>query len=372
MIGIVIGSIIVVFVVGIAIFMQVSPQFGAKATGERKKVMESSSNYNEKGEVFENLIETNMDMGAGKMLEKAVEYFSGGAERTPSWEIPVNTLEQSVITASQPDSVVTATWFGHSAVLLEIDGKNVFLDPMLGNAAAPVSFLTTRFNKKLPISIEELPEIDVVVISHDHYDHLDYPSISKLKNKVKQFYTPLGVGAHLEEWGVDPAKIKELDWWQSVEFEGLKFVATPARHFSGRGFGDRNATLWASWVVEGQTKKVFFSGDSGYFDGFKEIGAKYGPFDLAFMECGQYNEAWAAIHMMPEETVQAHIDVQAKVLMPIHWGAFNLALHSWTDPVERVMTKSKTESVQLITPQIGERFIIGEDFPNSQWWMKNK
>jgi len=367
MTGIIIGSILVVLIGGIALFMYTSPQFGSKAEGERLESMKASENYQDG--IFINLIETKMSTGEGGMLSSMYKFFFEGTDRSPDWPIPVNTVEKETL-EHENDSTLFATWFGHSAILIEIDGKRVFLDPMLGNTAAPVAFMTYRFNKTLPISIDKLPEIDVVVFSHDHYDHLDYPSVKQLKDKVKQFYVPLGLGAHLEGWGVDPAKIKELDWWQSADFEGLRFVATPSRHFSGRGISDRNATLWASWVVEGKTQKLFFSGDSGYFEEFKQIGEKYGPFDIAFMECGQYNKAWANIHMMPEETVQAHLDVKAKVLMPIHWGAFNLALHSWTEPVERALAKSSEEQVQIITPMIGERFVVGEDMPNAQWWKK--
>lgn len=367
MTGIILVSIILLFAVGIAIFMYTSPQFGAAAEGERKTRMQNSKNY--QNGVFVNLVETKMGTDSSGMMSSMYKYFFEGKNRTPDWIIPVMPVKQATLVHNN-DSTTFATWFGHSAVLLEMDGKRIFLDPMLGNAAAPVSFLTNRFNEKLPISIENLPPLDVVVISHDHYDHLDYPSISKLKDKVKQFYVPLGIGAHLESWGIDPSKIKELDWWEKAEFEGITFTATPARHFSGRGLSDRNSTLWASWVVEGKQEKVFFSGDSGYFDGFKEIGEKLGPFDLAFMECGQYNEAWANIHMMPEETVQAHLDLNSNVFMPIHWGSFNLSLHSWTDPVERALAKSEAEQAQIVTPKIGERFIVGKDMPSSKWWKK--
>ena len=271
------------------------------------------------------------------------------------------------------DSITQVTWYGHSAILLEIDGKNLLIDPMLGPAASPVSFLSKRFPYKNSINLENLPEIDAVIISHDHYDHLDYPSIKYLKNKTNHFFVPLGVGSHLKEWGIKPSKINELDWWQSISFEGLELVATPARHFSGRKFNDRNKTLWASWVILGRKDKVFFSGDGGYFKGFKEIGNKYGPFDFTMIECGQYNKNWAAIHMMPEESVQAHLDLRGKVLMPIHWGAFSLSLHSWKEPVERLLAKADAEDVIVTFPMIGQKLNIDAAITDAtRWWVNHQ
>jgi len=211
--------------------------------------------------------------------------------------------------------------------------------------------------------------IDAVLLSHDHYDHLDYGSIVKLRNKVKHFFVPLGVGAHLARWGVDPTKISEHDWWDEVQFEGLTLASTPARHFSGRSLKDRDTTLWCSWVIVGPEARVFFSGDSGYGPHFAEIGEKYGPFDLTLIECGQYDARWAAIHMLPEESVQAHLDVQGKVMMIVHWAAFTLGLHDWTDPVERVSKAAEAQNIRFSTPKIGETVIIGAaEYPASIWW----
>ena len=179
---------------------------------------------------------------------------------------------------------------------------------------------------------------------------------------------PLGIGAHLEEWGVPAAKISELEWWQETYFKGLKLASTPARHFSGRGLTDRMKTLWTSWVIQGREDTIFFSGDSGYFPGFKQIGDKYGPFDITLLECGQYNDLWANIHMMPEETVQAHLDLKGKVLMPIHWGAFTLAMHSWTEPIERLTARADALKVKVTTPEIGEPVILDRALPAGQWW----
>ncbi|MCL4138462.1 UNVERIFIED_CONTAM: hypothetical protein GTU68_034280 [Idotea baltica] len=228
-----------------------------------------------------------------------------------------------------------------------------------------------RYSKELPINIEQLPAIDLVLFSHDHYDHLDYQSILLLKDKVKQFYVPLGLGAHLEKWGVSPERIKELDWWEEANFEGLQLACTPARHFSGRGLGDRFTTLWASWVIKGKYDNIYFSGDSGYGPHFKEIGEKYGPFNFSMMECGQYNERWDNIHMMPEETVQASIDIKAKQMMPIHWGAFTLAMHPWQESVERATAAAEKMNVKMVLPQIGQTISINEEpLPTERWWEK--
>jgi L-ascorbate metabolism protein UlaG (beta-lactamase superfamily) len=229
-----------------------------------------------------------------------------------------------------------------------------------------------RYSVTLPIEPEHLPPIDAVILSHDHYDHLDYHSIQKLKDKVGKFIVPFGVGSHLVRWGVHPAKISEYDWWSELELDGLKLVCTPARHFSGRSLFNRDSTLWCSWVIMGQQTRIFYGGDSGYAPHFKEIGEKYGPFDLTFMECGQYDERWPAIHMMPEETVQAHIDVLGKLMIPIHWSAFTMALHDWTDPIERVTKAAKERNVNISTPRIGEAVNVGSaEYPASVWWNKH-
>ena len=266
-------------------------------------------------------------------------------------------------------SNVKVTWFGHSALLLEVNNRKIFLDPMLGKIPAPHPWLgSKRFNEDLPMKIEDIPQIDAVLISHDHYDHLDYWSITKLKDKVKMFYVPLGVAAHLKSWGVDESRIVELDWWEEAKFEELTFVSTPSRHFSGRGLFNKDSTLWCSWVIKSENTKIFFSGDGGYSKTFKEIGEKFGPFDLTLLECGQYNEGWSEIHMMPEETVQTHIDLRGELLMPIHWGAFKLSIHPWQEPVERLLKKANSLNVKVTTPKIGEPVILGKSVPSSNWW----
>ena len=249
-------------------------------------------------------------------------------------------------------------------------GFIVNIMPSLKKRAATIkaSFLVKRFQKPV-LQLEQLPKIDFIVISHDHYDHLDYETVIALKGKTKHFYVPLGVGAHLEAWGISENKISEMDWWQETKMDQLTLVCTPAQHFSGRKLNNGQSTLWSSWVIQSEKDRIYFSGDSGYATHFKEIGNKFGPFDIAMMECGQYNEKWSDIHMMPEETAQAGLDLQAKKIIPIHWAGFKLALHSWTDPVERVKLKATELDVTVITPEIGQEIIVKDSMTTyTNWW----
>ncbi|MFC5701405.1 MBL fold metallo-hydrolase [Cohnella faecalis] len=308
-----------------------------------------------------------MDMSFKTMMGVMAEMLKGSPNRKPRKALPADTFNPLLL---QNKNQAKAIWFGHSALLLQMNGLTLLLDPMFGSAPSPFPLLGgKRYGGKLPFEIEELPEIDAIILSHDHYDHLDYGSIKKLQKKVRRFFVPLGVGAHLERWGVSRERITEADWWDEAEFEGLKLVCAPARHFSGRSVNDRLSTLWCSWVIDGGGTKVFFSGDSGYGPHFKQIGERFGPFDLTLMECGQYDERWSLIHMMPEETVQAHLDVGGKLMIPIHWGAFTLAVHDWTDPVERVLRKAEQSGADVATPRIGQAVTIGApEYPTSPWW----
>ncbi len=260
------------------------------------------------------------------------------------------------------------TWFGHSAILLELDNKFIFIDPMLSQRASPLPiFGAKRFGKQLPIALDDLPNLDVVLISHDHYDHLDYKTIKAIKHKVKKFIVPLGVGSHLVSWGVKKEKITELDWYKDIDVDTIKFTLTPSRHFSGRSL-KRNTTLWGSFVIKGANENIFFSSDSGYTKYFKEIGQKFGPFDLAFIENGQYNEQWKSSHMHPEESVKAVLDLKAKVAMPLHWGSFVLSTHSWKEPVEEFTKHAELKNITYVTPLIGQSFTLKENLPNKKWW----
>jgi len=314
-----------------------------------------------------NLVKTEM---AAPDLSITLEFFKSDPARSPAKDVDVQKLDSLEI-EDYRSRATRITWFGHSAFLLEMQGQVILLDPMLGETPSPHPWLgSSRYSRSLPLSLDELPQIDAVLFSHDHYDHLDYPTIKKIKDKVRMFYVPLGLDNHLIRWGVEPARIQAGDWWESFDFEGITFTAAPARHFSGRGITDRNSTLWCSWIIEGKKDKIYFSGDGGYGPHFKKIGEQYGPFDLALLECGQYNLAWQDIHMMPEETVQAGIDVRAKWMIPIHWGAFTLSLHSWTDPIERASAKAKELGVNLSSPRIGEAVVLGKNkYPTYAWWL---
>ncbi|MEM7082954.1 MAG: MBL fold metallo-hydrolase [Pseudomonadota bacterium] len=345
-------------------FVWLSPQFGARDKTFSAQASDQSPHFN--GEVFANLEGPLSDSVGFSTMRR---YYSS-PNRTPDWTLPVVARQPDEFDA--PPDQTRLTWFGHSAVLLETAGKRLFIDPMLGSVPAPLPWLTgKRFNPKLPLDIDKIPELDAIVISHDHYDHLDYRSISKLKDRTLKFFVPLGVGAHLHVWGVEPEKIVELDWWQTATFDELELTATPAKHFSGRGFNDRDTTLWASWVIVSPNARLFFSGDSGYTPTFKKIGERYGPFDLAMVECGQYDRDWADVHMFPEQTVQVNQELNSKLLLPIHWGSFSIAAHTWDDPIKRATSAAAKNDVAIATPVIGQTLTLGEHVVNQPWW-KNK
>lgn len=257
---------------------------------------------------------------------------------------------------------------GHSTLLLKLQGQFWLTDPVFSERASPFSFMGPKRFHAPPLSIDELPPITGVVLSHDHYDHLDYDAIQKLAPKVAHFVTPLGVGDRLIGWGVPAAKVQQFDWWQGTTIAGVKLVATPAQHFSGRSLSDGNRTLWASWVIQADDTRIFFSGDTGYFDGFKAIGERYGPFDLTLIETGAYDAQWPDVHMQPEETLQAHLDVKGRHMMPIHNGTFDLALHAWTDPFDRITALAAKAGVPLVAPVMGERLDIRQPALSQQWW----
>ena len=349
------------------IFVNLSPEFGGTSTDEEIAAFEKLD-YFEDG-TFQNLISTSMDMNFSSIIELIGEQIEGVPNSEPDFNLPILKVDSLNLVKTKPINKVI--WFGHSAILMQLNGKNILFDPMLGNVPAPHPLLgPSRYYDELPIEIEELPVIDYIFISHDHYDHLDLGSIEKLKSKTKQFYVPIGVGAHLKEWGIAEEKIHEMAWWDETTSEDLFIAFAPSRHFSGRGFS-RNTTLWGSWVVKADSQSVYFSGDGGYGPHFKDIGEKYGPFNFAMLECGQYNEKWTQIHMMPEETAQAGLDVNAEVIMPIHWGAFTLALHAWDDPVVRVQAKAKELNLPMTSPKIGEViYLDGLKYPMEEWWIR--
>ena len=290
--------------------------------------------------------------------------FVDKSERAPTTKLPEVKPDLAVF-ADNAQSL-KFIWFGHSTILLHIQGRNVLIDPIFSGAASPVSFLVKRFQPPV-LGLTELPAIDLIIISHDHYDHLDKETIKYFSQTQAEFVVPMGVGNHLRDWGVKTASITELNWNESVEKVGLKLTATPAQHFSGRTFFDGNSTLWASWVIKSPNESVFFSGDTGYNEHFKTIGSEHGPFDYAFIENGQYNERWRDMHLHPEETIQAMKDLRAKAFIPIHWGMFNLSFHQWNEPIERSYQLASREKLKILTPRLGE--VVSHDTQDFYpWW----
>ena len=289
-----------------------------------------------------------------------------GKQTTPDKKLDVEKYEYD------PDfkkDGLYVTWFGHSSILLQMHGKNILIDPVLSDRSSPFSFVGPKRFSKLAVQVKDLPEIDIVVITHDHYDHLDYDTIKKLKYKAKKFIVPLGIEKDLVKFGIDKDKIVNMAWWEEIDEDGLLIACTPARHFSGRYILDSSKSLWASFVFKDENNTVYDSGDTGYGDHFKEINKKYGKFDLVLLDSGQYNGSWHEVHMFPEESVMAAKDLQAEVSMPIHWGAFVLSKHSWDDPVDRFTRRAKEEKIEYITPKIGQTVsMMNYDQYKTEWW----
>lgn len=283
--------------------------------------------------------------------------------------VPVQAISRDALLAAPDDTMYR---LGHSSILLKLSGAFYLLDPVFSQRASPVQWAgPARFHAP-PIDLDALPPVKAVILSHDHYDHLDHATILALAGKTEHFLAPLGVGDRLVQWGVDPGKVRQLDWWQETAIDGVRFAATPSQHFSGRGLGDRNATLWASWAILAGDLRLYFSGDSGYFAGFGAIGEKYGPFDLALVETGAYDPQWPDVHMQPEETLQAFRDLKGAWLLPIHNGTFDLARHRWQDPLERISALARQGGVAISTPVIGEPVNLKAPHPGRPWWQDVK
>lgn len=354
------------------VFMTIScsPQFGGTISDKRMNEYRKSPNFKEGKFVNRNEVDVAVKITFSDFIKNLPLMFESRDYATiPAVDLPKYDIKLSYL--NNKNGETRLFWFGHSSFLLQIDNLNILIDPVFSQRAAPFSWVgPKRFSSSLPITADLLPEIDAVIISHDHYDHLDYHAIKELKEKVKMFYTPLGVGSHLERWGIEEDIIVELDWWQKAAVAGLQLIATPSLHTSGRKPNTTGSTQWASWVIKSETESIYFSGDGGYDGHFKEIGERFGPFDFALMECGQYNEMWPKLHMFPEQTVQAGIDIKAMRILPIHWGAFSISSHSWTDPVERVITAAKKAKIPLVIPKIGEAINLNDsiNYTKETWW----
>lgn len=291
--------------------------------------------------------------------------FDKPADSVPAAPVPVVALSAAQLQAAPDGSLYR---LGHSTLLIKLQGGFWLTDPVFSERASPLQWLGPKRFHAPPIALQDLPPIEGVILSHDHYDHLDHAAILALAPKVRHFITPLGVGDRLIAWGVDAAKVQQRDWWQSVEIGGVQLIATPAQHFSGRSLRDRNRTLWASWVILSGDLRLFFSGDTGYHAGFRSIGERYGPFDVTLVETGAYDPHWPDVHMQPEETLQAHLDLRGRHLLPIHNGTFDLALHAWDDPFERIVQLAEARGVATLTPVMGEAVQLAQPQATLRWW----
>ncbi len=334
---------------------------GTKPSGERLARIVQSPQYRDGR--FVNTLPT---ISSGMSFSAARDFFLGGSDyREPTQPLPV--VERSAAEFAGPASDFRVTWLGHSTLLVELDGARLLVDPVWGERASPMSFAGPERFYAPPLALDALPPLDAVVISHDHYDHLDEPTIRALADRVPRFLVPLGVGAHLEYWGVAPARITEFDWWDRTEVGGVTLVSTPARHFSGRFLTDRDATLWSGWAFLGAERRIFYSGDTALAPEFAEIGEQLGPFDLTLVESGAYNAAWTDVHMGPEQAVAVHEMVRGELMVPVHWGLFDLSLHGWTEPAERIRVAAERAGVPVAFPRPGESITL-DAVPATPWW----
>ena len=335
--------------------------FGKAAQGERLERMKASPQWD--GSRFENpepIVNHNREMLS--------DMFNKGDQGSPDSPIGVIATDPELFDRA-PASGLRVTWLGHSTTLIEIDSKRILSDPIWGDIAAPVSWLGPSRWYAPPLAFEDLPQIDAVVISHDHYDHLDEPTMTMMKDWKTRFIVPLGVGAHLEYWGIPAERIDEVDWFDEVALdESFTVVCTPARHASGRTGIDKDKTLWAGYALIGPDHRVFFSGDTGLFRGMREIGESYGPFDLTMIEVGAYGVGWPDWHIGPEQAITAHQWLRGKLFLPIHWGMWDLATHNWTEPIERTIVAAEAARVPYVTPRPGGSFEPEAGLANERWW----
>ena len=354
--------IILALIVTVNLFLR-QPQFGRASSGERLQHIRKSPNY--KNGQFQNLSNTPALTEGTSYYKVMKEFFFNKSKRgKPPVELPSKTVD--LLNLDKKKDVLV--WFGHSSYFMQLDGKRILVDPVFSGSASPLKFTTRSFKGSDAYTAEAIPEIDYLFITHDHWDHLDYDTVMKLKTKIKKIITGLGVGEHLEHWGFDKNIIIEKDWNEVIPLDdGFTVITAPARHFSGRGF-KRNISLWMSFILQTPSMKIYIGGDSGYDDHFREIGNKFGPFDLAILESGQYGKNWKYIHMMPGEVVQAARDLKAKILLPVHWSKFLLSVHAWDEPMIHVLEEAKKKNVTVIHPMIGETIILKEPVRSTPWW----
>jgi L-ascorbate metabolism protein UlaG (beta-lactamase superfamily) len=341
-------------------------QFGGKIRKEHINRYERSKHWD--GEKFNNLSETTMNVNASRIPGLLKKQLTGRALRSPAKTIPILPLDNRW--TDDGVNLPRFIWYGHSVLLLQLEGLNLLIDPMFGQDASPIAPMSTkRFSDHTLDLIDSLPNIDAVLLTHDHYDHLDYKSITRLRAKAETYLVALGVARHLERWDIPLGQITEFDWWDEKTFNGIRLIFTPSRHFSGRGPVDRSKSLWGGWVFQTKNHRIYWSGDGGYDKHFGEVGRRYGPFDWSFIECGQYTEMWHQIHMMPEESVQAALDAGTRTAIPVHWGGFTLAMHHWTDPVNRFLIEAQKLNQVVCCPHPGQVVTMGDTF-SEPWWQE--
>lgn len=339
------------------------PKFGKRPTGERLKTIHNSPNYRENK--FQNLHFTpdlSEDTTYFKVLKKFI--FQKGKRNKPSDILPSQKTDLHLLDANEEIIV----WFGHSSYFIQTDGKKILVDPVFSGAASPIKQTTRSFEGSDVYTADDMPEIDYLFITHDHWDHLDYETVLQLKPKINTIITGLGTASHFEFWKFDTKRIIEKDWNEKIELEdGFNTYTVPGRHFSGRSL-KRNQAIWTAFVLETPSRKLFIGGDSGYDTHFADIGKMFGPFDLAMIECGQYDLSWKYIHLQPEEVVKAAKDLKAKIVMPVHWGKFALGNHDWDEPILRITELAKNAGLPLITPMIGEKVNLNAPGEFEHWW----
>ncbi len=335
---------------------------GSNPDSEKREQFKSLTNYNDNR--FRNLNSVEMSFKSIPITEVIKDYFNKPKTVKPSKPLPCIKTDLKSMEYNTP----TVIWFGHSSYLIKYKNINILVDPVFSGYASPFSFIMNAFEGSNVYTVEDMPVIDLLVLTHDHYDHLDYNTIKNLNGKVKQVITPLGVSSHLSYWECYPSIVSELNWYEAKSInDSIRIMAAPSQHFSGRSLS-RNETLWASYILELDSFKLFLGCDGGYSTTFKKIGEKYGPFDLALLENGQYNTKWHAIHCFPEETAQIGIDLNAKMILPIHWAKFTLAFHPWNEPIKRLLAKADSINVPVTVPLIGEPYTIGSPVKRNPWW----
>ncbi len=355
-------SVVVLFIIAVYIFMQ-QPKFGKTPAGERLLRIQASPNYRD-GRFQNQSVTPDLTEGANYYTVFRDFFFNKVKRTKPSGPLP---SQKTDLLSLDPGKNILV-WFGHSSYFMQVDGKKILVDPVFSGAASPLRSTTRSFPGTDIYTTDDIPVIDYLFISHDHWDHLDHETVLKLKPKIGKIITGLGTAAHLEHWGFDESIIIEKDWNEEIPLDdGFVVNTAPARHFSGRGF-KRQQAIWLSFVLQTPTLNIFLGGDSGYDDHFSAIGKQFGPFDLAILECGQYNKSWKHIHMMPEELVQAGENLQAKRIMPVHWAKFMLAPHSWDEPISRFTEEARRKNFPVIHPMIGEEVDLGNPVNKTEWW----